>query len=395
MVRSRLQRMGWAGMPAALVAVLVLVSVPLFLSASKAEAAGSAFPVHVQAGQSVVLESPGEVTTVSIADPRVADAAVGSQKTVVVNGKIAGHTSLVVWEEGGKYTLYDVVCNDPGKKDQVLLKVRIGEINTTKAKQLGMDWTAYWNSAKHLDGSLAGGLFTSKIESPNNPPLLGPRVDGFVKYIKDGGNIQFASIFHALEENGVARTLANPNLVALSGDSASFIAGGEFPVPITRSSSDNSIAFTIEWKQFGIRLQFLPTVLDSNRVRLYVEPEVSAPDYTRAVLLSGTLIPAITTRRVSTTVELRSGEVLVIGGVKSTEDIKTVRKFPLLGEIPILNLLFKHTETDKIERDLVMVVSPEVITGGARNWPTPIPGDVGYGMPQGGESQPPKVQPAK
>ena len=383
MVRSQSRWKGWAWTPTALVAVLMMGVV---FGAGTAQAAGSAFPLHVTAGQSLVLETRGEVTTVSIADPRVADAAVGSQKTVVVNGKSPGYTSLVVWEEGGAYTLYQIICTDPGKRDQVLLKVRIGEINTTRAKQLGMDWTAYYRSAKHLDGALAGGLFASKIESPHDPPLLGPNTDGFITYRKTDGSFQFLSAFHALEEKGVARTLANPNLVALSGDSASFIAGGEFPIPITRSSSDNTVAFTIEWKQFGVRLQFIPTVLDSNRIQLYVEPEVSAPDYSRAVVLSGSVIPGITTRRVSTTVELRSGEVLVIGGVKSTEDIKTVRKFPILGEIPILNLLFKHTSSDKLERDLVMIISPEILGRAGKSWPAPIPGEKSYGEPQGGET---------
>ena len=389
MVRSQSRRKGWAWTPTALVAVLMMGVV---FGAGTAQAAGSAFPLHVTAGQSLVLETRGEVTTVSIADPRVADAAVGSQKTVVVNGKEAGVTSLVVWEEGGHYTLYQIICTNPGKRQQVLLKVRIGEINTTKAKQLGMDWTTYFRSAKHLDGAIAGGLFTGKIESPSEPPLLGPAVDGFAKYIKTSGDFQFLTIFHALEEQGLARTLASPNIVALSGDSASFIAGGEFPVPITRSSSDNSIAFTIEWKQFGIRLQALPTVLDSNRVQLYVEPEVSAPDYQHAVLLSGSLIPGIITRRVSTTVELKSGEVLVIGGVKSTESLKQVSKFPILGEIPILNLLFKHTHTDLAERDLVMIVSPEIIGTTGKTWPSPIPGEDNYGKPQGGTAQPPQTR---
>src|SRR5262245_41775229 len=117
MVRSQMQRNGWAGMPVALVAILVLGLVPRFAAGPNANAAaGSAFPVNVSVGQSLVLEMPNEVTTVSIADPKVADAAVGSQKTVVVNGKEAGITSLVVWEEGGHYTLYQVVCTNPGKR---------------------------------------------------------------------------------------------------------------------------------------------------------------------------------------------------------------------------------------------------------------------------------------
>jgi pilus assembly protein CpaC len=110
------------------------------------------------------------------------------------------------------------------------------------------------------------------------------------------------------------------------------------------------------------------------------------------VLLSGSYIPGIITRRVSTTVELKSGEVLVIGGVKSTESLKQVQKFPILGEIPILNLLFKHTRTDLSERDLVMIVSPEIIGTTGRTWPTPIPGEENYGEPQGGTATPPQTK---
>ena len=378
MVRSKWQRNGWAGMPKALVAILVLGMVPLFLHARNAEASGSAFPLQVYVGQSLVLETPGEVTTVSIADPKVADAAVGSQKTVVVNGKSAGNTSLVVWEEGGRYTLYQIVCTDQGVRNQVMLKCRVAELNNTKAKQLGIDWTTYINSAKHLDGAIAGGLFVGKIESPHDPPILGPNTDGFFAYRKTSGDFQFLSILHALEEKGIARTLASPNLVALSGDSASFLAGGEIPVPIARSASENNIALTIEWKEFGVKLRFLPTVLDSQRIRLYVEPEVSALDYSHAVVLAGTVVPGTTTRRVSTTVELRSGDVLIIGGVKSSEDVKTVKKFPILGDIPIVNLLFKHITHTFEDRDLVMVVSPEILGQVGKSWPSPLPGEPEY-----------------
>jgi len=378
MVRSLMQRNGRAGMPAALVAILVLGSVPLFLQTGNAQASGSAFPLQVFVGQSLVLETPGEVTTVSIADPKIADAAVGSQKTVVVNGKAAGNTSLVVWEEGGHYTLYQIICTDPGVKAQVMLKVRVAEINNTKAKQLGMDWAAALNSVKHLNGAIAGGLFVGRIQNPSDPPVLGPNSDGFLAYNRSSGDLQFASIFHALEQKGIAKTLASPNLVALSGDSASFLAGGEIPVPISQSASNNNIALSIEWKEFGVKLNFLPTLLDSQRIRLYVAPEVSALDYSHAVVLSGTVVPGTTTRRVSTTVEMRNNDVLIIGGVKSSSDEKTVRKFPILGEIPIINLLFKHTEHQIEDRDLVMIVSPEILGAAGKNWPSPLPGDADY-----------------
>jgi pilus assembly protein CpaC len=369
-------------MPTALVAILVLGLVPLFVSARVAEAAGSAFPLHVMVGQSLVLEMRDEVTTVSIADAKIADAAVGSPKTVVVNGKVAGTTSLVVWEEGGDYTLYQVICADAGVRDQVLLKCKVAEVNQSKAKELGMDWTAFVNSAQHLNGSLAGGLFASKVETPADPPLLGPNTDGFVAYRQTDGNFRFLSTLQLLEESGAARVLASPNLVALSGDSASFLAGGEFPVPIAQSANANSFAFTIEWKQYGVKLQFLPTVLDSSRIRLLVKPEVSSPDYSRGVVLAGTVVPGLLTRRIETTVEMKGGEVLVIGGVKQTEEIKITRKVPILGDIPLINALFKHKSSERIDRDLVIVVSPEVVGQLARTWPSPLPGETGYDKPQ-------------
>src|SRR5262245_13477383 len=119
-------------------------------------ASGSAFPLSVNVGQSLVLETPNEVSTVSIADAKVADAAVGSQRTVVLNGKAPGTTSLVVWEEGGRYTLYQVTCQDPRRKKQVLLHVKVSEVLTDKAKQLGLDWQGAVSSAKNLDGTLRG-----------------------------------------------------------------------------------------------------------------------------------------------------------------------------------------------------------------------------------------------
>jgi pilus assembly protein CpaC len=392
MVRSNMKRKGRAGMPKAMLAILVLGLVPLFFSGRAAEAAGAAFPLQVTVGQSLVLEMPREVTTVSIADPRIADAAVGSQKTVVVNGKAVGTTSLVVWEEGGTYTLYQVVCGDAGVRNQVLLRCKVAEIDNSKLDQLGTDWTAFVNSVQHLDGSIAGGLFMGKIAAPT--AVVGPSgaTDGFLKYTKSNGDVQFATIFQAMEQNGIAKTLANPNLVALSGDSASFLSGGEIPVPIAQSSGGVGVngafagAITIEWKQFGVRLLFIPTVLDSQRIRLYVEPEVSALDYNHSVILSGTVVPGVTTRRVTTTVEMKSGEVLIIGGVKSNEDVKTVRKFPILGDIPIINLFFKHTSHTIESRDLVMAVSPEILGALGKTWPSPMPGEANYvptPIPQG------------
>src|SRR5882672_653872 len=288
--------------------------------------------LDVGVGQSVVLEMNEDVSTVSIADPKIADAAVGSARTVVVTGKASGVTTLVVWEEGGHHTLYRVTSMDSNASKQVLLQCKVAELNEQRLKEFGLDWLASGASDK-LEGVLSGGLFVTKVETPFNPLLLGPTTDAFTTYRKNDGSFSIMSTLRAMEQKGAARTLASPTLVALSGDSASFLAGGEFPVPIAKSSTEQGIQITIEWKEFGVRLHFVPTVLDSNRIRLFVAPEVSSPDNSRAVLLNGYIVPGITTRRIATTVELKDGDVLVIGGVKQREVHKITSKFPILGDI--------------------------------------------------------------
>jgi pilus assembly protein CpaC len=383
MVRSMLVDVE-RGIRRAAVALAVLGLAWMAVPASPASA-GKAEPLTVAAGRSLVLEMPNEVSTVSIADSKVADAAVGSERSVVLNGKAPGHTSLVVWEENGQFTLYDVTVTDQSSKPQVLLQCKISELNVQKMKEMGFDWTAMLNDAKRLDGVLSGGLFVTKVETPFNPPLLGPETDGFATWRRADGNANFLTTFRMLEDKGAVKTLASPNLVATSGDSAAFLAGGEFPVPIANASSDKGTTVTIEWKEYGISLKAIPSVLDGGRIRLYVAPEVSAPDYTHSVLLNGYVVPGVSSRRVSTTVEMGSGDVLVIGGVKHTEVTKRVQKFPILGDIPLLNFFFRHTTNQTTERDLMIAVTPSLVTDLARSYPT-LPTD-------DPKDNPPAVQP--
>ena len=329
--------------------------------------------LDVLVGQSIVLEMSDDVSTVSIADPKVADAAVGSARTVVVNGKSAGVTSLVVWEEGGRHTLYRVTSSDANGSKQVLLQCKVAELNEQRLAEFGLDWIASGTSDR-LEGTLSGGLFVTKVEQPRNPLPIGPTTDAFLNYQRADGSLRLLSTLRAMEQRGAARTLASPNLVALSGDSAAFLAGGEFPVPIANVTS-TGVSVTIEWKEFGVRLKFVPTVLDSNRIRLYVAPEVSSPDNSRAVLLNGYIVPGITTRRVATTVEMKDGDVLVIGGVKQRDVNKITSKFPILGDIPLVSLLFKHSKTETVDRDLVIVVSPQIVRQLARTFPKNLPGE--------------------
>ncbi len=316
--------------------------------------------IRVAVGRGEVLVSTDDVRTVAIAEPKIADAAVGSQKTVVVNAKSPGTTTLVVYNEGARYKVYDVEVYVPNGDKQVALHSTIAEVTDDARKQLGFDWQGQVTSTTpHLDGTLTGGLFPANTG-------IGAR-DGFLTYVRTKGDLTLAAQWEALKQNGDLRELANPTMVAKSGGDASFLAGGEFPVPISTGAGTvvNGVtqqSVTIEWKQFGVKLNFTPTVLEDGRILMIIETEVSRLDYTNGVKLSGFDIPSIDVRRAKTEVVLNPNEFLVIGGLKQTESIRAVNKVPILGEIPFFGMFFKSTHTQKVEKDLLAVINPEVVS---------------------------------
>ena len=180
-------------------------------------------------------------------------------------------------------------------------------------------------------------------------------------------------MINALEGSGFAYTLARPSLVALSGQSASFLAGGEVPIPVPSSGSDN---VSIEYKEFGIRLTLTPTVVGRDRILLKVAPEVSELDYNRAVTIAGTQVPGLTVRRTDTSISLADGESFVISGLISTTNSSQVDKFPGLGDIPILGAFFRSSSINREERELLMIVTPHLIQPLAANAQLPsLPGE--------------------
>lgn len=331
--------------------------------------AAMAETLRIPVGHAHVVESDATVTTVAIAAPEIADAAVGSERTVVINGKSVGRTSLVVYNEGGRYTMYDVDVYRPNGRKQVKLHTRVAEITDEAHKELGFDWFGQGSSNQPwLDGFLQGGLYTTKVAGPSIPLNVGPNTDGFLHYEKNNGSWLLQTTWRALEDEGKIRTLADPTLVARSGEKANFLAGGEFPVPIASATGTaGQIQVTIEWKEFGVKVEFTPVVMDDGRISLKVETEVSQIDFTNPLALSGFTLPTIITRETGTTVEMNSGEHLVIGGLKQTEKSNKVRRVPILGRIPLLGFFFTNTVDDVVERELVVVVSPEIVdaTSGA------------------------------
>jgi pilus assembly protein CpaC len=161
-----------------------------------------------------------------------------------------------------------------------------------------------------------------------------------------------------MESNNLARILAEPTLVALSGQSASFLAGGEIPVPIPQGLGTTSI----EYKPYGVGLTLTPTVLSPQRIALKVAPEASQLDFANAVTISGVSVPAITTRRTDTTVELGDGESFVIGGLIDRETISNVAKVPLLGDLPVIGAFFKQLNYQQNDKELVIIVTPHLVS---------------------------------
>jgi pilus assembly protein CpaC len=337
--------------------------------------------IRIAVGRAEVVTSNDEVKTVAIADPKIADAAVGSARTVVVNGKSTGTTTLVVYNEGGRFRVYDVEVHVPNSERQVKLRVTIAEINTNAKKELGFDLLGEMSGTMPwLDGILQGGFYTAKPVTPTIPLSIGQETDGFLGYVRNDSKVALQTTWRALEEKGYIRTLANPTLVARSGEKATFLSGGEFPVPTAGSENIEGTSGTvavvtstvrIQWKEFGIKVDFTPTVMPDERISLKVAPEVSALDFSSALRLGGFVIPVVLSRKASTTVDIHNGEYLVIGGLKQQEKVRVVKRVPVLGHIPLVGYFFSDSRVETVDKELVVVVSPELVASTTTMPPLP------------------------
>jgi pilus assembly protein CpaC len=246
---------------------------------------------------------------------------------------------------------------------QVMLQVRFAEVTRSTAKALSLGTEVLFDDGN--DSFL--------VETGRGVNGLPEIVDPFVSSLLSlsMGDLDLNILFDALEENGLVKTLAEPTLIALSGDTASFLAGGEFPVPVAQSSTSSTVGgvtvatpvITVEFKEFGVGLSFTPTVLGDGLINLAVRPEVSQIDSSpdRSVTVSGFRIPALTTRRAQTTVELRDGESFAIAGLLQNDFADQIREFPWLGDLPILGTLFRSTSYQRQETELVIVVTPRLV----------------------------------
>ena len=250
-----------------------------------------------------------------------------------------------------------------GSSQQVMLEVRFSEVKRSALKQMGVGFFVGSDGGK-FGGVVGGNASLTPGEDGGGELGLGAIGESFGILTRSfrafGAN--FEAAFDALERKGAITTLAEPTLVALSGETASFLAGGEFPVPTAQGASGgNSSAISVQWKPFGVSLAFTPTVLADGVINILVEPEVSSIDSSASIVVNNLTIPGVQTRRAKTMVELRDGETFMMAGLIRRDFSDTVRQFPILGSIPIIGTLFRSTGFTRDETELVILVTPRFV----------------------------------
>ena len=307
---------------------------------------------------------------------------------IMLSGEVADAATLdkavTLARQFGPEIINSVSVSSP---QQVMLEVRFIEISRTASRELGVQWNRFGgNSIANIGNQVPAGQLPITPSGGNstfsNPGatngnggvnssgtvmssaavaagvLSGASPFGFAIARIAGGGVLTDVAINALEQKGVARSLAEPNLVALSGDTASFLAGGEYPIPV----AGNLGQITVDYKKYGVGLSFTPTVLGRGLINLKIEPEVSSIDYTHPVAISATVsVPSLIVRRASTTVELRDGQSFVLGGLLQSNNQNSIDQLPWLGSVPVLGALFSSKSYQKNETDLVIVVTPHLV----------------------------------
>jgi pilus assembly protein CpaC len=290
----------------------------------------------------------------------------------------------------------DVPAPDP----QILLKVRFASVDRSLERQLGIN--VFSSGLGNTLAQVSTGQYSPPfVTVPTAGAPAATTISNELNLFAFFPGLNLGATIQALEQKGVVELLAEPNVMAVNGHEASFLAGGEFPYPVAQASSGGSAAVTIMFKEYGIRLNFIPTITPRGTIRLQVAPEVSSLDYTNAIEISGFDVPAITTRKVKTEVELSDGQSFVVGGLLDKSENETFQKIPFLGDIPVLGKFFQSMQRTKNDTELIVIVTPEIVSPiGAGSvlpelkYPTPfLPPNTGIAMHTPDEKTPANTPP--
>jgi len=375
--------------------------------------------IRLTVGKSIVIDYPADIARISTSNPEIADASPVTTREVLIQGKAFGNDTLVVWNKAGQRNFYNITVEqnlDPLRKllkdtfpndnlrvessrdslaltglasnkdvadramilatpfaknivnnvqiaaaareKQVLLRVKFAELDRTAASQFA------FNLVSTGATNTIGAVTTGQAPSANPSTIGGTGANTFT--ISDALNIfafrpnlNLAAFIQALQTRSVLQILAEPTMMTASGKEASFLVGGEFPVPVLQGGG-NSGAVTIMFREFGVRLNFTPTITSSGTIRMHVKPEVSTLDYTNAVTLNGFTIPALSSRKLETNIELGEGQTFIIAGLIDSRVQDSASRIPALANLPIIGNLFKSKNGSKSRTELIVMVTPEI-----------------------------------
>jgi pilus assembly protein CpaC len=378
--------------------------------------------LFVTVGKSLVVDSPVNIQRVSVGNGDLAEALAVNPREVLVNGKSVGETSIIIWQQGGNRLFFDLTVRAsnskvsavqqqidrelggqdikvsyeneaaflhgtakdvtsaeravaiattlgktvnllhvtvPPTEAQILIKVRFADVDRSMSQDLGMN--IFSTGATNTIGRVTTGTFSAPNVSQNPGSPAQVTLGDLLNIFLFRPDLNLGTTIKALEAKSLLQILAEPNVMAINGKTASFLAGGEFPYPTLQGGGGGLGAVTIQFREFGVRINFTPVVTPRGTIRLQVAPEVSSLDFAHGLVFQGFNIPALATRRVTTEIELESGQSFAIGGLLDNRTTESWSKIPGLGSIPLLGKLFQTRSVAKNNSELLVLVTPELV----------------------------------
>jgi pilus assembly protein CpaC len=398
-----------------------LCQVSLLLTAALGSvlAQGGPEEIRLTIGKSIVIDYPADIARISTSNAEIVDASPVTGREVLVHGKAFGTVTLVVWSKAGQRNFYNITVEQnleplrkllkdtfpnedihvqssrdslslTGRVDnkdvydragalasgfgktivnnlqvadvkmerQILLRIKFAELSRSAANTFAVNLVS--TGATNTIGQISTGQASST--SPSSVGAQGSStftISNALNIFAFRPDLNLGAFIQALEQHNLLQTLDEPTLMTSDGKEASFLVGGEFPIPVLQGGA-NAGAVTIQFREFGVRLSFTPVITGSNNIRLHVKPEVSALDYSNALSFNGFTIPALSSRKIETNVELGEGQSFVIAGLIDNQLTETLSRIPVLSSLPILGNLFKSKNISKSDDELVVVVTPEI-----------------------------------
>lgn len=383
-------------------------------------AQGGPEEIHLTVGKSIVIDYPADIARISTSNADIVDASPVTGREVLVHGKSFGTVTLVVWSKAGQRNFYNItveqnleplrqllketfpsqdihvqssrdslsltgrVANkdigdratalaapfaktvvnnlqvaEPPAERQILLRIKFAELDRSAANSFAVNLIS--SGATNTIGATSTGQFASATApSSVGAGVSSPfTISNALNIFAFRPDLNLGAFIEALESKNLLQTLDEPTLMTSDGKEASFLVGGEFPIPVLQGGA-NSGAVTIQFREFGVRLTFTPVITGNNNIRLHVKPEVSALDFANALSFNGFTIPALSSRKMETNVELGEGQSFVIAGLIDNQVTETISKIPGLSSLPILGNLFKSRSVNKSDTELVVLVTPEI-----------------------------------